>query len=99
MTRCWRFLTCFFLSSSLIWAQKPDVKSRPSPPDVTTKATYIKAGRLFDATSDVAKTNIMIVIQNGRIQKVGSAAEVIVPSAADVIDLSDYTVLPGLIDC
>src|SRR4051812_9389377 len=63
------------------------------------KMTYIKAGRLFDATSDSTKSNMVIVVAGDRIQKVGTTAEIPVPSGADVIDLSNATVLPGLIDC
>lgn len=60
---------------------------------------YIKAGRLFDATSDAIKTNMVIVVEGDRIQKVGSAGDIKVPAGANVIDLSQATVLPGLIDC
>jgi imidazolonepropionase-like amidohydrolase len=69
-------------------------------PAATAKPlTYIKAGRLFDATSDTAKLNMVIVVEGERIQKVGTAAEIAIPANAKVIDLSHATVLPGLIDC
>src|SRR5579872_701750 len=67
---------------------------KPAP-----KTTYIKAGRLFDATSDSVKTNMVLVVEDERIMRVGSAAEVSIPKGATVIDLSGATVLPGLIDC
>jgi imidazolonepropionase-like amidohydrolase len=79
---------------SMALAQKP-VEKKPNEP----KITYIKAGRLFDATSDSVKTNMVIVVENDRIQKVGTAAELPVPANAMVVDLSNATVLPGLIDC
>ncbi len=41
----------------------------------------------------------MIVIVGDRIQSVGAASTVTIPSGANVIDLSHATVLPGLIDC
>ena len=63
------------------------------------KITYIKAGRLFDATSDTIRTNIVIVVEGERIKSIGSANDAKIPAAADVIDLSSDTVLPGLIDC
>src|SRR5437016_7610383 len=42
---------------------------------------------------------MVIVVQDDRIQSVGSAASVSIPAGATVIDLSKATVLPGLIDC
>jgi imidazolonepropionase-like amidohydrolase len=63
------------------------------------QATYIRAGRLFDATTESVKTNIVIVVENERIQRVAPASDVKIPAGAAVIDLSQSTVLPGLIDC
>src|SRR5262249_36626326 len=57
-----------------------------------TKA--IKAGRLVDSTGKIV-TNAVIVVDNDRIVSVGSGAP---PPGVEVIDLSRYTVIPGLID-
>src|SRR5712664_401351 len=59
------------------------------------RATYVKAGRLFDGLSESYKQNVTLRIENDRIAAVGVAA----PPGASVIDLSNATVLPGLIDC
>jgi imidazolonepropionase-like amidohydrolase len=61
--------------------------------------TYIKAGKLFDSTSDSYRENVVIVVEAERIKSVGPAGQVQIPSGAKVIDLSKATVLPGLIDC
>src|SRR5579863_2787004 len=58
--------------------------------------TVVKAGRLIDGLGSVAKTNQVIVIRGDRIVSVGAAGTI--PPGARVIDLSDATVLPGLID-
>jgi imidazolonepropionase-like amidohydrolase len=58
----------------------------------------IRAGRLFDGKSDRIISNQVIVVQDDRITAVGSADRVPIPAAAEVIDLSKATVLPGLID-
>lgn len=58
----------------------------------------IRAGRLFDGTSDELRTNQVILIRGERIAEVGPAASVRIPEGATVIDLSHSTVLPGLID-
>jgi imidazolonepropionase-like amidohydrolase len=68
-------------------------------PSTVAKSTYIRAGRLFDATSDSVRENVVIVVEGERIKSVGPATEVNIPAGATIIDLSRSTVLPGLIDC
>ena len=65
-----------------------------SPGDVTV----IRAGTLIDGRSDSPRTNQVIVIRGNRIEKVQDAAAAQIPTGAKVIDLSQATVLPGLID-
>jgi len=56
----------------------------------------IKAGRLIDGTGAQPKRDVVILIENGRIEKVGS--DVTPPAGVRVVDLSAATVLPGFID-
>ena len=60
----------------------------------------IKAGRLIDGRADQAQTNVGILIEGDRIKAVGPLAQVQGQARADakVVDLSQMTVLPGLID-
>jgi imidazolonepropionase-like amidohydrolase len=58
--------------------------------------TAIKAGKLIDGKSDTPQSNITILVEGNRITAVGSG--IIVPAGARVVDLSNYTVMPGLID-
>jgi imidazolonepropionase-like amidohydrolase len=60
---------------------------------------YVKAGHLFDATSDNLRDNVILVVEGERIGKVVPAAQASIPAGAKVIDLSQAWVLPGLIDC
>jgi len=60
---------------------------------------YVKAGHLFDATSDDLRDNMVLVIEGERITKVAPAVQVPIPAGAKVVDLSQAWVLPGLIDC
>jgi imidazolonepropionase-like amidohydrolase len=60
---------------------------------------YLKAGHLFDATSDNLRDNVILVVEGERISKVLPAAQTGIPAGAKVIDLSQAWVLPGLIDC
>ena len=58
--------------------------------------TVIRAGRLVDVTTGQVAHNVTIVVEQRRIVSVGTAA---VPGPADsVVDLSEFTVLPGLVD-
>src|SRR5438876_86816 len=59
------------------------------------RVVYVKAGRLFDGLSESYKQNVALKIENDRI----AATNVSIPPGARVIDLSNATVLPGLIDC
>jgi len=60
--------------------------------------TVIRAGTLIDGKSDSARHNQVIVIRGNRIESVTDAAAAQTPAAANVLDLSHATVLPGLID-
>src|SRR4051812_12404713 len=64
---------------------------------VIAQVTVIKAGRLIDPDKGVALTDQVIVIRANKIEAVGSGLTI--PQNATVIDLSQMTVLPGLIDC
>ena len=72
--------------------------SAPATPKPKPKPLVIKAGRLFDGMGDVHRAGQVVVIEGERINAVGPAGQVQVPEGADVIDLSEATVLPGLID-
>ena len=61
----------------------------------STKVVY--AGRLIDGTSNTIRTNVSIVIESDRIREVRDGR--IAMAGAELIDLGDSTVMPGLIDC
>ncbi len=60
------------------------------------QVTVIKAGTLIDGTSAQPKRNQTIVIRGNRIESVGG--DIAAPAGTRVIDLSNMTVLPGMID-
>lgn len=60
--------------------------------------TYIKAGQLIDVLNGEVRSGQVIVIQDDRIVRVADAADMQIPADAVLVDLSGYTVLPGLID-
>ncbi len=69
----------------------------PTPPQYAEPGTIlVRAGRLFDPRTGTLLTNQSILIQGQRIVDVGS--NVTAPAGATTIDLSQATVVPGLID-
>src|SRR5262245_26215975 len=60
------------------------------------RAVVIKAAHLFDGKSDQVVSPGVIVVRDGKIVAAGAAVEV--PGDADVIDLGNATLLPGIID-
>ena len=69
-------------------------QSSPSP--AAKKSVAIRAGKLIDGKSDTAVANAMILIEDGKIASVTPGGSP--PSGVELIDLSNATVLPGLID-
>jgi imidazolonepropionase-like amidohydrolase len=59
--------------------------------------TAIRAGVLIDGVGDSPRRNQLIFVRGDRVEKVADAS-VQIPSDAKVVDLSSFTVLPGLID-
>jgi imidazolonepropionase-like amidohydrolase len=62
-----------------------------------TTVKAIRAGKLVDVVAGKLLTNQIILIDSGKIIAVGPALSI--PKGAEIIDLSNATVLPGLIDC
>jgi imidazolonepropionase-like amidohydrolase len=60
--------------------------------------TAIRAGRLVDVDKGEVRRDQVVLVRGERIESVqpGSAR---IPAGARVIDLSRYTIVPGLIDC
>lgn len=60
--------------------------------------TAIRAGWLVDVDQGEVRRNQLLLLRGDRIEAIRPGAEKI-PAGARLIDLSRYTVLPGLIDC
>lgn len=89
------------LSSCFVVAQEPATPPPPPlpPPQLRSREPLvIRAGRLFDPKSGELKKQQIIRIEGMRIIQVGSADQVSIPPGIEVLDLSNATVLPGLID-
>ena len=64
-----------------------------------TNIVAIKAGRLIDVVAGNVLEQQTILVEGDLIKQVGAAASIDIPANAKIIDLSQATVLPGLIDC
>lgn len=65
--------------------------AQPAP----AKSVVIRAAHMIDPKAGTIVQNPVIIIQNDTITSVGGS----VPPGAEVIDLGNATLLPGLIDC
>ena len=79
-------------------AQMPDYMAPPYLPPAATVVTVIRAGRLVDVDKGTVLRDQVIVVRGSTIASVEPYPGH-VPAGARVIDLSKYTVTPGLIDC
>jgi len=89
LKRCLALLIVPFAVSAG-WAQNSSPVLKPM--------TVIRAGMLIDGESNSPRRNQVIVIRGNQIVEVSDAATARIPSGAETIDLSQATVLPGLID-
>ncbi len=80
-------LLCGLAATLVVQAQNPPAQT-----------IAIRAGRLFDPHSGAYLADQMVLILGERITAVGPAASLPAPAGARIIDLSQATVLPGLID-
>lgn len=65
-------------------------------PAIAADVIAIRAGRLVDPDAGSATSNRIILVESGKFREIG--ANIAIPSGAEVIDLSNYSVLPGLVD-
>jgi imidazolonepropionase-like amidohydrolase len=90
-----RMLLPLMLALVLI-AASPRGQSPAPAGALSAPSIAIRAGLLIDPDKGTVERNQVILVENGTIAGVG--ADVRVPAGATVVDLSRYTVLPGLFD-
>jgi len=84
------------LAPLLVLALSLPTSLRAQAPAGAEPVTLVRAGRLFDSESGRMLEGREILVRGSRIAEVGTGLAV--PEGASVVDLSAYTVLPGLID-
>src|SRR5580704_16127285 len=70
-----------------------DVRRTPVPP----KTIVVRASTLVSTRTGTAIPNAVVIIEGDTVKAVGSGLAA--PAGAEVIDLKNATLLPGLIDC
>jgi imidazolonepropionase-like amidohydrolase len=86
LNRCMTTFALLVMAATLARGQQP----------VSVKTIVIHVGRMLDVKTGKTLTGQTIVIQGDRIVSMGAGSQI--PADATVIDLSNATVLPGLID-
>jgi imidazolonepropionase-like amidohydrolase len=87
---------CFLALTIVLLAATTPESAAQYPPPGQPRVVVIKAGKLVDPEKGTTAANQIIVVRGKKIDAVG--ANVPIPEDAQVIDLSKYTVLPGLFD-
>jgi len=85
------------MGGSVSLGQGGGQSGRQSSPEDAAALTVIRAGTQSDGVSKAPRKDQLIFVRGERIEKVADASAAI-PAGTKVIDLSNATVLPGLID-
>lgn len=91
-----RFVVLIAAAAALASAVHPAAQSGAARPP--SGVTVIRAARLIDGKADRPIIDAAILVRGELIEAVGSRASIQVPAGAQVVDLGDQTLMPGLID-
>ena len=86
----WLVVVTVLCAVTVVWPQ--------NNASVANSVTVISAGMLIDGVSNSPRPNQVIVIRGNRIVEISDGAAAHIPDGARTIDLSQSTVLPGMID-
>jgi imidazolonepropionase-like amidohydrolase len=92
----WSFLWSLFLLLSLLGFSSAQTQALPQSKPAAAHAIVLHAARLLDIKSGRMVKPGEVLVEGERIVEVGSSVKH--PAGAEVIDLGDRTLLPGLID-
>lgn len=95
MPRLLLFLT--FLLTAAACQEAPTATVAMPPLQVDSGSIAIRCGVLIDGLAEEPLHGRLVVIRDGRVERV-TTGEAEAPASMPLLDLSDYTCLPGLID-
>ena len=84
-----QFIALFFVFATLSGSAEAQTAAEGG-------VTAIRAGRLIDPDTGTATPNQVILVEGTTIREIGP--NVVIPQGAEMIDLSEFSVLPGLVD-
>jgi imidazolonepropionase-like amidohydrolase len=94
MTRRMGWMLVIVAASTVnIFGLQADAQNRPA---VASKKLAVRAGHLIDGKNDKVIDNAMIMIEGDTIVSVAAGGAA--PAGVELLDLSQYTVLPGFMD-
>jgi imidazolonepropionase-like amidohydrolase len=78
------------------FAVSPETRLASAPYLPDSGSVLIRCGALIDGRSDEVLSNVSALIEDGRFSRIATRIET--PPGIEVLDLSEYTCLPGLIE-
>jgi len=90
----WPLLILFALEAQTPPTLAPGVKAFVTVDAPLFALTHV---RIIDGTGAAAREDQTIIVSGGKIQALGDAAATPVPPGAKILEMRDYTVIPGLV--
>src|SRR5258707_4570506 len=75
----------------------PRLPALIADPPPSEERLWLTNARLLDGTGAAARDGVSLLVESGRIVRLGSATDA-APEGATTIDLASRTLLPGLVD-
>jgi imidazolonepropionase-like amidohydrolase len=94
----WQWKTCALFASAIVGFAMTPAQAQLAGKYLAPREQVIaiRAGHLFDSRSGTMLANQVVIVRGDRIMDIGSGLAI--PPGASVIDLSNATVMPGMID-
>jgi imidazolonepropionase-like amidohydrolase len=90
------FLICFIMAFPFVTeSSSAQTPSTPKPPDTVY---LLKPAHIFDGESAQLHDGWIVLVRGEKIEAVGPASEIKAPAGANVINLPNMTLMPGLIE-
>lgn len=90
------FFLCLFVATTTFAQTRSSTDTDPFV-IVNVPVFVLNHVRVVDGTGTLAKEDQAVVIANGKIQSIGTAASLKSPAGAQVLERTGYTVIPGLL--
>jgi imidazolonepropionase-like amidohydrolase len=89
---------CIFLSLFLV---PSTAQTTPANPNTAKQITIVRAARLLDVRAGRVLENQAVLVEGDRVRQIGPASSITSEfgRSARVVDLGNFTLLPGLVDC